>query len=265
MIKFQLILLASFVALLSIALGCDSKDPSAVQNSTTASTSPDAQASPSAPSSPSAAPTQSPAAVPTAPTKADLPTYKSSGLDKPPADGEPVAVISTNLGDIVLKFFPDKAPNHVANFMKLAKANFYNETKFHRVIPGFMIQGGDPNTKPGGDTIGPPGAGGPGYTINAEFNDVHHKKGILSMARSQDPNSAGSQFFICVADADSLDNQYTAFGQVVSGQDVVDKIVSLPTGEKQQDMPNPGHEAVMKSVKITTWPIQSGSSTSGKK
>lgn len=169
---------------------------------------------------------------------------------KLPKNGEKVAVIDTNMGRIILKFFPDKAPGHVKNFVKLAEKGFYDGTKFHRVIPKFMIQGGDPNTKTGD---GPAGTGGPGYQIDAEFNDTHHARGILSMARSSDPNSAGSQFFICVADAGFLDRQYTAFGQVVHGMDVVDKIVALP--RNSQDMPTPG-EAVMKKVRIMTWPVK---------
>ena len=129
------------------------------------------------------------------------------------------------LGEIVLKFFPDVAPGHVENLTKLAKDGFYNGTTFHRVIPGFMIQGGDPNSKsPDRSTHG---MGGPGYKIKAEFNSKPHKRGIVSMARANDPNSAGSQFFICVADANFLDWQYTVFAEVVSGMDVADKIVSM--------------------------------------
>ena len=145
----------------------------------------------------------------------------------------PKAVIETKYGDIVLEFFPDKAPNHVDNFLKLARQGFYDGTTFHRVVPGFVIQGGCPNTKPG--ATGRPGTGGPGYTIDAEFNDVPHVRGTLSMARAADPNSAGSQFFIVVSDARFLDGQYTAFGRVVSGMDVVDTIVNLP--RDAQDMP----------------------------
>ncbi len=168
----------------------------------------------------------------------------------PPKPGEKVAVIDTNFGRIILKFFPKVAPNHVKNFEKLADKGFYDGCTFHRVIPGFMIQGGDPNTKPGHS--GPAGAGGPGYQINAEFNNTHHGRGILSMARSQDPNSAGSQFFITVGDAGFLDHQYTAFGQVVQGMDVADKIVNLPRDER--DMPTPT-AAIMKKVRIRTWPV----------
>ncbi len=129
------------------------------------------------------------------------------------------------LGEIVLRFFPDVAPNHVNNFVKLATQGFYNGTTFHRVIPGFMIQGGDPNSKnPDRSTHG---MGGPGYRIKAEFNSRPHKRGTLSMARANDPDSAGSQFFICVADATFLDWQYTVFGEVVSGMEVVDRVVNM--------------------------------------
>ena len=129
------------------------------------------------------------------------------------------------LGDIVLKFFPDVAPGHVKNFTDLAKKGFYNGTTFHRVIPGFMIQGGDPNSKNPDRSMH--GMGGPGHKVKAEFNSKPHKRGIVSMARSNDPDSAGSQFFICVADANFLDWQYTVFGEVVSGMDVADKVVGM--------------------------------------
>jgi cyclophilin family peptidyl-prolyl cis-trans isomerase len=153
------------------------------------------------------------------------------------------AVIETKFGNIELKFFPDVAPNHVKNFIDLAKKGFYDGTIFHRVIPGFMIQGGDPNTK--NPDKSKYGMGGPGYTIKAEFNDKHHKRGTLSMARSANPDSAGSQFFICVADSPFLDKQYTVFGEVVSGMDVVDKIVN----QKRDKRDNPIERVEMK-VKI---------------
>jgi peptidyl-prolyl cis-trans isomerase B (cyclophilin B) len=127
-------------------------------------------------------------------------------------------------GDIQLKFFPDVAPNHVQNMVKLAKDKFYDGTTFHRVIPGFMIQGGDPNSKDPDRSRH--GMGGPGHRVNAEFSQRPHKRGTLSMARSQDPNSAGSQFFICVADSSFLDGQYTVFGEVVNGMETVDRIVN---------------------------------------
>ena len=129
------------------------------------------------------------------------------------------------LGEIVLKFFPDVAPGHVKNFTDLAKKGFYNGTTFHRVIPGFMIQGGDPNSKNPDRSMH--GMGGPGHKVKAEFNSKPHKRGIVSMARSNDPDSAGSQFFICVADANFLDWQYTVFAEVVTGMDVADKVVSM--------------------------------------
>jgi peptidyl-prolyl cis-trans isomerase B (cyclophilin B) len=134
------------------------------------------------------------------------------------------AVIETKFGNMEIKFFPEIAPNHVSNFIELAKKGFYDGTCFHRVIPGFMIQGGDPNSKDPDKSKH--GMGGPGYTVKAEFSDKPHKRGILSMARSQNPDSAGSQFFICVADASFLDKKYTAFGEVTSGMEVADKIVS---------------------------------------
>jgi peptidyl-prolyl cis-trans isomerase B (cyclophilin B) len=140
---------------------------------------------------------------------------------------EPRAIIKTKFGEIEIAFFSDKAPKHVENFTKLAKEGFYNGTIFHRVIPNFMIQGGDPNTKdPKKKDLY--GSGGPGYSVNAEFNDTPHKRGIVSMARAQDPNSAGSQFFIVVEDSRFLDGKYTAFGEVVKGIGVADKIVNAP-------------------------------------
>ena len=157
---------------------------------------------------------------------------------------ETKAVIETSHGNIELKFFPDVAPGHVNNFIELAKKGFYDGTTFHRVIPGFMIQGGDPNSKDHDKSKH--GMGSPGYTIKAEFNDKQHKRGILSMARSSNPDSAGSQFYICVADAFFLDGKYTVFGEVVSGMDVADKIVSQPRDKRD----NPDERIEMK-VKIT--------------
>jgi len=136
------------------------------------------------------------------------------------------ATIETNFGNIVFELFPNIAPETVRNFTKLAKNNFYDGTLFHRVIPGFMIQGGDPNTKKADKSQW--GMGGPGYTIKAEFSSRSHLRGIVSMARAMDPNSAGSQFFIVTTDSTFLDKQYTVFGQVLQGMDVADKIVKLP-------------------------------------
>ena len=136
------------------------------------------------------------------------------------------AIIHTDFGDITLKFFPKLAPNHVNNFIELTTKGFYDGTIFHRVIPGFVIQGGDPNSK--SHERARHGMGGPGYSLKAEFNPTPHKRGTLSMARSAHPDSAGSQFFICVSDTPSLDDKYTVFGEVTMGMDVVDKIVSQP-------------------------------------
>ena len=141
-----------------------------------------------------------------------------------------IAVIETSLGNIEFELLEDVAPGHVQNFKDLANSDFYNGTTFHRVIPGFMVQGGDPNTK--SDDRSSHGMGGPGHTIKAEFNDEPHVRGIVSMARSQDPDSAGSQFFVVVKDSDFLDGQYTAFGRVIAGMDVADKIVDSPKDDR---------------------------------
>ncbi len=153
-----------------------------------------------------------------------------------PAAAAPKAVIETSFGSMEVEFLTDKAPGHVKNFIDLAKKGFYDGTLFHRVIPGFMIQGGDPNTRDPKASRGNHGTGGPGYNIKAEFNDTPHKRGVLSMARSNDPDSAGSQFFICVKDSNFLDRNYTAFGRVVAGLEVADKIVAAP--RDQRDNPN---------------------------
>lgn len=138
----------------------------------------------------------------------------------------------TTAGNLTLEFMPEVAPKHVENFVKLSRDGFYDGTRFHRVIPGFMIQGGDPNTKTDNERSW--GTGGPGWSVDAEFNDIHHERGILSMARSSDPNSAGSQFFLVHGEAGFLDNQYTVFGRLVEGFDVLDEIVggdTVPGGE----------------------------------
>ena len=156
---------------------------------------------------------------------------------------ETKAVIETKLGNIELKFFPEVAPQHVTNFMDLAKKGFYDETTFHRVIPGFMIQGGDPSSK--NPDRSKHGTGGPGYTIKAEFNQKPHKRGTLSMARAAHPDSAGSQFFLCVADSFFLDKKYTVFGEVTSGMEVADKIVSQPRDKADNPL-----ETIEMKVKI---------------
>ena len=146
------------------------------------------------------------------------------------------AVIETKFGEIEIEFLRDKAPGHVKNFLDLAKKGFYDGTTFHRVIPGFMIQGGCPNTKDASKGKGAHGTGGPGYNVNAEFNDTSHKRGIVSMARAGEPDTAGSQFFIVVEDSFFLDRKYTVFGEVTKGLGIADKIVSLPRNE--HDLPN---------------------------
>jgi peptidyl-prolyl cis-trans isomerase B (cyclophilin B) len=156
-----------------------------------------------------------------------------------------VAVIDTNYGKIVLEFFPNAAPNHVANFKKLAKQGFYDGSQFHRVIAGFMIQGGDPNSKdsdPSND-----GTGNAGYQLKAEFNKISHKKGIVSMARgAYSVDSASCQFFIMLADQSRLDGQYTVFGEVIEGMDVVEKIGKVKTDSRD----HPVQPVVMKKVTI---------------
>jgi peptidyl-prolyl cis-trans isomerase B (cyclophilin B) len=146
-----------------------------------------------------------------------------------------IAVIKTTEGDMVAELWPEVAPKTVENFKTLARKGFYDGTCFHRVIKGFMIQGGDPNTKdPAKESAW--GTGGPGHTVKAEFNDRSHTRGVLSMARSNDPDSAGSQFFICHGKADFLDRKYTAFGQLIKGDDVLEKIATTPT--RQPDRPH---------------------------
>ena len=142
-----------------------------------------------------------------------------------PAAGTPRAIIHTNYGDMTVEFWPDVAPRTVDNFLKLSREKFYDGSAFHRVIKGFMIQGGCPNSKVG--ARGTPGTGGPGYMVKAEFNNRAHVKGVLSMARSSDPDSAGSQFFVCHGDASFLNNKYTAFGKLVSGEEVLNKIANI--------------------------------------
>jgi peptidyl-prolyl cis-trans isomerase B (cyclophilin B) len=203
-LKLNLFLAAAVLGLM--AAGCSNEKHSA----------------PTPPTAPAAAKTETPAtpAAPAAPAVAPAAPA--------PANNNEVAVITTSEGVMVLEFYPDVAPKHVENFKTLAKKGFYDGTCFHRVIKGFMIQGGDPNTKDD-NAKDSWGAGGPGYTINAEFNAKHHKRGILSMARTSDPNSAGSQFFICHGEPGFLDNQYTVFGNLIKGDDVLEKIGTTPT------------------------------------
>ena len=167
-------------------------------------------------------------------------------MSNPPASTE-VAVLKTSYGDLTISFWPDVAPKHVANFKKLANDKFYDGTCFHRVIKGFMIQGGCPNTKAG--ETGMPGTGGPGYKIKAEFNAKSHVKGVVSMARSAQPDSAGSQFFLCLDAAPFLDHKYTAFGKLIKGEDVLLKlgatpVEAAPNGERSRPTERVGVESI---------------------
>ena len=161
-----------------------------------------------------------------------------------------VAVLKTTDGEMVAEFWPDVAPKTVENFKKLAREGFYDGTAFHRIMRGFMIQGGDPLTKdPSKESSY--GTGGPGYKIPAEFNDRPHLRGVLSMARSADPNSAGSQFFICLGTVSQLDHKYTAFGKVIKGLDVLDKIGATPVGRGPSgELSKPQTRVALESVKI---------------
>jgi peptidyl-prolyl cis-trans isomerase B (cyclophilin B) len=161
-----------------------------------------------------------------------------------------VAVIKTNEGEMAVQFWTDAAPNTVENFKKLARQGFYDGTIFHRIVKGFMIQGGDPNSKdPAKENSY--GQGGPGYNIKAEFNDHSHDRGVISMARGPDPDSAGSQFFICLAPVRRLDHQYTTFGKLIKGQDVLEKIGDTPVTKNNMGEPSkPTKRVVIESIKI---------------
>ena len=175
---------------------------------------------------------------------------KSDDKKAAPAAQKEVALIKTSEGSMVVEFWPEVAPQTVANFKKLAREAFYDGTAFHRIIKGFMIQGGDPNTKdPNKESEY--GSGGPGYTIKAEFNDRHHQRGVISMARTPDPDSAGSQFFICDGDASSLDHKYTAFGKLIKGEDTLRKIADTPVGSSASGEPSrPTKRVEVKSIEI---------------
>jgi peptidyl-prolyl cis-trans isomerase B (cyclophilin B) len=172
-------------------------------------------------------------------------TSTNNPPEKPSVNTNEVAVITTTEGTMVVEFWPDVAPNTVANFEKLANKGFYDGTCFHRVIKGFMIQGGDPLTK---DASAEDrwGTGDPGYKIKAEFNDRSHTRGVISMARSNDPDSAGSQFFICHGNPTFLDHQYTAFGKLIKGDDVLEKIATTATHPPDR----PDKKIVVTSIKI---------------
>jgi peptidyl-prolyl cis-trans isomerase B (cyclophilin B) len=169
---------------------------------------------------------------------------------KPMNSAKEVAVIKTSEGEMIAEFWPEVAPNTVENFKKLARSGFYDGTAFHRIVKGFMIQGGDPLTKdPAKESRY--GTGDPGYKIKAEFNDRSHERGVLSMARSSDPDSAGSQFFICLANVSRLDHQYTTFGKIIKGDDVLGKIgdtevTTSDSGERSK----PTKRVTVESIKV---------------
>jgi peptidyl-prolyl cis-trans isomerase B (cyclophilin B) len=169
---------------------------------------------------------------------------------KPMSSANEVAVIKTSEGEMVAEFWPDVAPNTVENFKKLARSGFYDGTAFHRIVKGFMIQGGDPLTKdPAKESRY--GTGDPGYKIKAEFNDRSHERGVLSMARSNDPDSAGSQFFICLANVSRLDHQYTTFGKLIKGDDVLGKIGDVEvTMSGSGERSKPTKRVTVESIKI---------------
>src|SRR4030095_355768 len=176
---------------------------------------------------------------------------EQSNEEKPPMNSSnEVAVIKTSEGDMVVQFWTDAAPNTVENFKKLARQGFYDGTIFHRIVKEFMIQGGDPNSKdPAKENSY--GQGGPGYDIKAEFNDHSHDRGVISMARGPDPNSAGSQFFICLAPVHRLDHQYTTFGKLIKGQDVLEKIGDIEVTKNSMGEPSkPTKRVMIESIKI---------------
>ena len=169
---------------------------------------------------------------------------------KPMNSANEVAVIKTSEGEMIAEFWPEVAPNTVENFKKLARSGFYDGTAFHRIVKGFMIQGGDPLTKdPAKESRY--GTGDPGYKIKAEFNDRSHERGVLSMARSSDPDSAGSQFFICLANVSRLDHQYTTFGKIIKGDDVLGKIGDTEvTMSDSGERSKPTKRVTVESIKI---------------
>ena len=166
-----------------------------------------------------------------------------------PTNANEVALIKTSEGDMVVQFWTDAAPNTIENFKKLARAGFYNGTIFHRIVKGFMIQGGDPNSKdPAKENRY--GEGGPGYKIKAEFNDHSHERGVISMAREPDPDSAGSQFFICLGPVPRLDHQYTTFGKLIKGDDVLGKIGDTPVTMAHGENSKPTKRVTIEKIDI---------------
>ena len=181
---------------------------------------------------------------------AALATGEKTGEKNSMNSSNEVAVIKTSEGDMVVQFWTDAAPKTIENFKKLARQGFYNGTIFHRIVKGFMIQGGDPNSKdPAKENSY--GQGDPGYKIKAEFNDHPHDRGVLSMARSSDPDSAGSQFFICLGPVHRLDHQYTTFGKLIKGDDVLEKIGNTAVERNAQGEPSkPTKRIVINKIDI---------------
>ncbi len=196
------------------------------------------------------------AAEAAAPQKKTSAGKKEKKVSSKPRDyAKTLAVLKTSQGDVTIRFFLDKAPGHVKNFVDLAAAGFYDGTLFHRVIPDFMIQGGDPLTKDPGKnglygTGGNTDKAGKPLNIRAEFNDVSHRRGVLSMARASDPDSASSQFFVVVKDSPFLDRQYTVFGEVVKGMEVVDRIVTESNSDTSDPRSGGKPRAYQKILKV---------------
>lgn len=171
-----------------------------------------------------------------------------------PQGKETIVILKTNQGVITVRFFGDVSPRHTENFIGHAKSGLYTGTLFHRVIPGFMVQGGDPNSKdddPSNDGMGGYSHNGPGTMVDAEFNNIPHTRGILSMARSQNVNSAGSQFFIMHARAATLDGQYSVFGEVIDGIEVVDFIINAPRNSRDR----PDEDQIIREVLVEEWTV----------
>ena len=183
-------------------------------------------------------------------TSAVLIAAEKEQKEAPMKTSNEVAVIKTSEGDMVVQIWSDAAPKTIENFKKLARSGFYGGTIFHRIVKGFMIQGGDPNSKdPAKENSY--GAGGPGYKIKAEFNDHPHERGVISMAREPDPDSAGSQFFICLAPVHRLDHQYTTFGKLIKGDDVLEKIGDTPVERNSQgEVSKPTKRVVINKIEI---------------
>jgi len=199
---------------------------------------------------------QTPQAPAPAPTPAPAPAGEAPAPSPvPPAPAmKDTAVIKTTKGEMTVELWKDVAPKTVENFEKLSKEGFYKDTAFHRIIKGFMIQGGDPKTKdPSQESAW--GTGNPGYTIKAEFNERKHERGVISMARSSDPDSAGSQFFICLEAQSFLDGKYTTFGRVIKGEDVLLKIGDTPVVSNGRERSKPTERIAVESVTIVTTPV----------